>query len=84
MNHNGEIQSEIIEIIEKYAFDKEKIKQATGESKIIADLKINSARIVDIILDIEDKYNIEIDDSDIPKMISVNNAVEIIHKLLNK
>lgn len=80
MKSDNEIQKEIIQIIEKYAFDKSKVQNASAKSNIIADLKINSARIVDIILDIEEKYDIEIDDDDIPKMITVEDAVNIIKK----
>jgi len=80
MKSDNEIQKEIIQIIEKYAFDKSKVQNASAKSSIIADLKINSARIVDIILDIEEKYDIEIDDDDIPKMITVEDAVNIIKK----
>ena len=50
---------------------------------LINHLKINSARIVDIILDIEDHYQIEIDDKSIEKMIRVGDAVEIILTKLN-
>jgi acyl carrier protein len=72
------VRAEVLAIIEKYAFDKNLVRQAKDESRIIADLKINSARIVDIILDIEDRYQIEVDDKSIEKMITVQNAVDII------
>jgi acyl carrier protein len=80
MKSDNDILKEIIQIIEKYAFDKSKLQNAGAKSNIIADLKINSARIVDIILDIEEKYDIEIADDDIPKMITVEDAVNIIKK----
>ncbi len=69
---------EIKEIIRKYAFDKTLIDNATESSRIIADLRINSARVVDIVLDIEEKYNIEIDDKSLEKIITIKDAIEII------
>jgi acyl carrier protein len=72
------VKTEVLAIIEKYAFDKNLVRQAQDHSRIIADLKINSARIVDVILDIEDLYQIDVDDQSIEKMITVQNAVEII------
>ena len=66
---------EIKKIIEKYAFNKELVRNANLESKIISDLKINSARIVDIILDIEEKYDIMIEDSYLEKLITINDVV---------
>lgn len=76
--------AEIQEIIKKYAFDKKLVEQATESSRIIADLKINSARVVDIVLDIEEKYDIEIDDKSINKIISIQDAMNVIKTKLGK
>lgn len=70
--------NEIQEIIKKYAFDKKLVEAATEQSRIIADLKINSARVVDIVLDIEEKYDIEIDDKSISKIITIQDAINVI------
>jgi acyl carrier protein len=69
---------EVKEIIRKYAFDKALVDKAEENSRIIADLRINSARIVDIVLDIEEKYDIEIDDKSLERIISVKDAMAII------
>jgi acyl carrier protein len=79
---NNEITLQIKEIIEKYAFDKGLIKNATEQSKIVADLKINSARIVDIILDIEEVFNITIEDNLLEKMITIGDATLIVQMKL--
>lgn len=73
---------EVKEIIRKYAFDKTLVDKAEENSRIIADLRINSARIVDIILDIEEKYDIEIDDKSLEKIISIKDAMSIISEKL--
>lgn len=73
---------EVKEIIRKYAFDKTLVDKADENSRIIADLRINSARIVDIILDIEEKYDIEIDDKSLEKIISIKDAISIISEKL--
>jgi len=69
---------EIKEIIRKYAFDKALVENANENSKIIIDLRINSARVVDIVLDIEEKYNIEIDNKSLDKIITIKDAMNII------
>jgi len=69
---------EIKEIIRKYAFDKVLVDNANENSRIIADLRINSARVVDIALDIEEKYNIEIDNKSLEKIITIKDAIDII------
>jgi acyl carrier protein len=76
--------NEVKEIIRKYAFDKALVENASESSKIIADLRINSARIVDIVLDIEEKYDIEIDDKSLEKIITIQDAINIIKVKLNK
>lgn len=73
---------EVKEIIRKYAFDKTLVDSAEENSKIIVDLRINSARIVDIVLDIEEKYDIEIDDKSLEKIISIKDAMDIISEKL--
>ena len=48
----------------------------------INDLKINSANLVDVILDIEEKYDIIIDNEAMERMINVKAAVAIIETKL--
>jgi len=69
---------EVKEIIRKYAFDKKLVDEATEKSRIIADMKINSARIVDIVLDIEEKYGIDVDDKSIQKIHTLGDAVAVV------
>lgn len=82
MDKDKQIQKDILEIIESYALNKSRIKHATADSKIILDLKLNSARIMDIIMDCEEKYDIEIEDTDVPKMVTIGDAVQIIKKYI--
>ena len=48
------------------------------DTDFIQDLEINSANLVDIVLDVEDEFNIAIDNDSMENMITVNDAVEII------
>lgn len=53
--------------------------QDFGEkTDFIQDLEINSANLVDIVLDVEDEFNIAIDNDSMDSMLTVNDAVEII------
>jgi acyl carrier protein len=49
----------------------------------INDLEINSANLVDVILDVEDEFNIEIDNDSMEKMLSVKATIEIIQMKMN-
>lgn len=68
-------------ILAKYVFNKTLIENATPESHIIKDLKINSARIVDIILDIEDDFKIEIDNKALKKIQTVADLSKLVQEL---
>ena len=48
------------------------------ETSILDDLKINSARLVDIVLDFEDVFNIEVDDDDADSVATVGDGVKLI------
>ena len=66
------------EIVKPYIQDQAAFDALTEDTDFISDLKINSANLVDVILDIEEKYNIEIDNDAMERMINVKAAMEII------
>lgn len=65
-------------IIKPYTTNTEAYDNLTEETDFIKDLHINSANLVDIILDIEEKFNIVIDNAEMERMLDVKTAVEII------
>ncbi|MGY8978759.1 MAG: acyl carrier protein [Cytophagales bacterium] len=81
----NKIQEELKNIIAVYVPEKEILDNLTLEHDLINDLKINSAHIVDIVLDIEEKYDIMIEDDVIMQMGTIGQAIDIIHgKVLEK
>ena len=78
-----DIRNKIREIVERYIFDKTVWDKAPENPAFIEDLKINSARIVDVILDIEDQYQIAIDDASLEKIIRLDDAVEVVIRKLS-
>lgn len=71
-------------IVQPYVQDEEAYQNLTEQTDFINDLKINSANLVDIVLDVEDAYDIEIDNESMEKMLTVANAIEIIQDKLSK
>ncbi|NKI25863.1 acyl carrier protein [Arenibacter sp. 6A1] len=56
-----------------------------AESNFTSELNINSANLVDIVLDVEDAFHIKIENEDMDQMKTVKDALYIIdQKLLNK
>lgn len=74
----AKIKEELVQIIDPYIQEKDLLKDLSETSNLINDLKINSAHIVDIVLDIEEKYDIMIDDDSIAQMGTVGESIDII------
>ena len=77
-----ELITKLKTIVKPYIQDEEAFKNLTEETDFINDLKINSANLVDVILDVEDEFDIEIDNDSMEKMLSVKTAIEIIEAKL--
>lgn len=75
-----QIRNELKAVIDPYVIEKEKLNDLGDTTELINDLKINSANIVDIVLDIEEKYDIMIDDDSINQMNTVGEAIGVIEK----
>ncbi len=72
------IYDELIGIIEEFVNDRDALENVSLEADIIKDLKVNSARLVDIIIQAEDLFNIEIDDDDADSIKTIGDAVNVI------
>ena len=71
-------------IIKPYAQNEEAFENLTEETDFINDLRINSANLVDVILDIEEKFDLIIDNESMEKMVNVKAAIGIIEAELSK
>ena len=76
----SDIKDKVFSILSKYVFNKTLIKGATAESNITKDLKINSARVVDIVLDIEDEFKIEVDNKALNTLHTIGDVINLIEQ----
>ncbi|MFK7807494.1 MAG: acyl carrier protein [Saprospiraceae bacterium] len=81
--NNTELINALKEIAKPYIQDEEAFQNVTEETNFIDDLKINSANLVDIVLDTEDKFDILIEDEEMEQMITVKGAMNIIISKIN-
>lgn len=65
-------------IVKPYIQDDDAFENLSENTDFVNDLKINSANLVDVILDIEDEFDIEIDNEAMEQMLSVKAAIKII------
>ena len=73
-----EVLSKLEPIIKTYITQPDVVSTITDETHLLRDLKINSAHLIDIVLDVEAAFNISITDEEVEKMDTVGNAVTLI------
>jgi len=76
------VEKEIIAIIADVSgYDEEEIHP---DSKLADDLEIDSIKAIEITVAIEKKFKISVRDEDVPKIATVNQAVELVNNLLSQ
>lgn len=66
------------EIVKAYLPDDVSESDIRPESNFISELNINSANLVDIVLDVEDAYAIKLENEDMNGMHTITDALNII------
>ena len=79
-----EIIAKLKTIAEPYVLNKSLLDSYNENTDFIKDLEINSANLVDIILDVEDGFGVEVNDEAMDGMLTVNDAVKVIQTELEK
>jgi acyl carrier protein len=76
-----DIEKEVISIISEVSgFDEVEI---TPEANFYKDLEIDSIKAIEITVAIEKKFKISVRDEDVPNIMTVKQAVDLVNKLLN-
>jgi acyl carrier protein len=75
-----QITKKVIEILRGYVKDVSLLEKATAETHILKDLKVNSARLVDIIIKCEDVFGASIDDDEADRIATIGDAVMLIQQ----
>ena len=78
--NNEELLNKLKGIVKPYVHNTEALDHLSMDTKFIEDLKINSANLVDVVLDVEDEFDIEIADDEMEQMLDVQSSINIITK----
>jgi acyl carrier protein len=78
MSQEEVVMKQIVEIVTPFVKNKSALASITPETSILDDLKVNSARLVDIVLAFEDVFEIEIDDDDADKVRTIGDATKLV------
>jgi acyl carrier protein len=78
MSDEKQIFEKVVEILRPYAKNPDALASVSQETDILGGLKVNSARLVDVVLAFEDAFGIEVADDDADKVQTVGDAVRLI------
>ncbi len=71
------------DIIQVYLPEDVSVSDIHPTSNFVTELNINSANLVDIVLDVEDAFNIRLENEDMDQMQTVEDALKIIDSKLS-
>ncbi len=82
---DDDLQSEILKLVaETVTLSDEEVQKVTLESKLSEDLKLDSLSNVDIIIALEEKYDIEIPDEDAEKIMTFGDVFNYVKNAIDK
>lgn len=82
--NRDEVFEKVKSIVAVFCKNQANLDNATDDTRFLDDLDINSARLVDIILDMEDAFNVSIDDESADKIVTMGDAVNLMLALQKK
>ena len=71
------VKQEFLAVIQPFT-RKNGAAEITDDTLLVDDLNVHSARLVDIILEMEDKFSVRIDDEESSSMTTVGGAVDLL------
>jgi acyl carrier protein len=73
-----EVFEKVVAILKPFAKNREALENVKLDTSIQKDLKVNSARLVDVVLEIEELFGIQVKDEDAEKVRTVGDAVSLV------
>lgn len=70
--------AKVVDILKPHVKNTAALEAVGPDTNILEDLKVNSARLVDVVLAFEDEFDIEIADDDVDAVNTVGDAVRLI------
>ena len=79
-----ELSEKLKSIVESYIPEDEMPETIDYDQDLINDLGINSMHVIDIVIDIENEYDITIEDEELQTMSSLNKVLDVLTKKLEE
>lgn len=74
----AEVYDAVVSILTPFVKAPDALAHCNMETSILKDLKVNSARLVDVVLELEDRFGIEVKDEDADNVRTVGDAVRLV------
>lgn len=74
----AEVMERVVKILTPWVKNEDALANVGMDTNILEDLKVNSARLVDVVIAFEDDFDIEIADEDVDTVNTVGDAVKLI------
>jgi len=68
----------VVKILTPHVKNQEALDSVSEATNILDELKVNSARLVDVVLAFEDEFDIEIPDEDVDSVSAVGDCVNLV------
>lgn len=68
----------VVKILTPHVKNQEALDSVSDATNILDELKVNSARLVDVVLAFEDEFDIEIPDEDVDSVNTVGDCVNLV------
>jgi acyl carrier protein len=68
----------VVKILTPHVKNQAALDTVNKDTHILDDLKVNSARLVDVVLSFEDEFDIEIPDEDVDSVNTIGDCVKLI------
>jgi acyl carrier protein len=73
-----EVFEKVVKILTPHVKNQAALAQLSDDTHILDDLKVNSARLVDVVLAFEDEFDIEIPDEDVDSVNTIGDCVNLV------
>ncbi len=70
--------AEVLEVIRPFARNQEALESAQRETRLLEDLRVNSARLIDVILAVEDTFGFTIEEDEEEGLVCLGDMIDLI------
>lgn len=76
--NEAQVYEKVVKVITPFSKNADALAAISNDTNILDDLEVNSARLVDIMLEFEEEFDIEVEDEAADDIVSVGDAVKLI------